>query len=99
MTITARDVLHVARLAELEVAEADLPNLTAQLDAIVAYVGQLAELTDGTTSASFVAGPSQVALRPDRVDPVPLARPPAAIAPDFRDGFFAVPRLSALDDG
>jgi aspartyl-tRNA(Asn)/glutamyl-tRNA(Gln) amidotransferase subunit C len=99
MTIRPDDVLHVAKLAELEVPDSDLARLTAELDAIVAYVGQLGELSSADGQAAFVAGPAQVALRPDRIDPIPLARPPAAFAPDFRDGFFAVPRLAALDDG
>jgi Asp-tRNA(Asn)/Glu-tRNA(Gln) amidotransferase C subunit len=30
--------------------------------------------------------------------PVPLARPPAAMAPEFREGFFLVPRHGAMED-
>jgi hypothetical protein len=31
-------------------------------------------------------------------DPVPLARPPASFAPEFRDGFFLVPRHGAMEE-
>jgi hypothetical protein len=32
------------------------------------------------------------------VNPIPLARPPAALAPEFADGFFLVPRHGAMED-
>jgi len=35
----------------------------------------------------------------DRLDPTPLERPPADIAPEFQEGFFLVPRLPAMEDG
>ena len=44
MTIGGAEVRHVARLAELAVAEADLPLLATQLEAIVEFVAQLAEV-------------------------------------------------------
>lgn len=88
----------MARLAELAVDGADLPALTAQLDRIVRFVAQLAEAGDGAGAGTFRAGPDRTPLRPDVVHPAPLARPPAAIAPEFVDGFFVVPRLGVLDE-
>jgi len=41
MKIGRDEVLHVARLAELAVAEEDLARLVGQLNAIVEYVAQL----------------------------------------------------------
>ena len=52
----------------------------------------------GEQAPPFVAGPERVALREDVVDPVPLARPPSEMAPEFIDGFFVVPRLGAMED-
>jgi aspartyl-tRNA(Asn)/glutamyl-tRNA(Gln) amidotransferase subunit C len=99
MSIRAEDVRKVAALAELEVREADLDTLTRELDRIVGYVGQLDALGATPASAPFHPGPERAALRADEVRPLPLARPPAEFAPDFREGFFSVPRLASLDEG
>jgi aspartyl-tRNA(Asn)/glutamyl-tRNA(Gln) amidotransferase subunit C len=98
MSVTARDVEQVARLAELAVEPAELPALTEQMDRIVGFVAQLAELSDLEGAPSYVAGPERTPLRPDVVEPADLARPPEAIAPEFIDGFFVVPRLGAMEE-
>jgi aspartyl-tRNA(Asn)/glutamyl-tRNA(Gln) amidotransferase subunit C len=97
MSIRREDVLHVARLAELDVAEADLPKLVDQMGGIVAFVEQLNEVPAGEQAPPFLAGPDRAPLREDKVDPIPLVRPPSAIAPDFTQGLFAVPRLGAME--
>jgi len=97
MSIRREDVLHVARLAELDVAEADLPRLVEQLGRIVGFVEQLNEVPAGEQAPPFLAGPAQVPLRADAVDAVPLLRPPSAFAPEFTQGLFAVPRLGAME--
>lgn len=99
MSIGRDDVLHVARLAELAVAESELPTLVQQLNRIVAFVEELNEVPAGDAAAEFVAGPDQVVLRPDVVRPVPLARTPEEMAPEFIGGFYVVPRLGAMDGG
>lgn len=98
MKVTADDVRHVAELAELAVDPAELPALTAQMDRIVEFVAQLGELGDLAGAGSFVAGPDAAPLRADEPRPGGLARPPAAIAPEFLDGFFVVPRLGAMEE-
>jgi aspartyl-tRNA(Asn)/glutamyl-tRNA(Gln) amidotransferase subunit C len=94
--IARADLLRVARLAELEVPEADAGELAAQLDRIVEYVAQLGDL-GLDPGPPFIPGPGSAPLRPDIVDPIPLARPPADLAPDFREGFFVVPRLAGME--
>ena len=97
MSIGPKDVLHVARLAELDVAEADLPKLVDQLNGIVAFVAQLDEVrAEGDPHAAFVAGPPRVALREDVPGSVPLQHPIAAFAPAFTDHLFTVPRHGAM---
>ena len=98
MRVSAQDVIHVARLAELAVDESELPTLTAQLDRIVSFVAQLAEVGDLEGAGTFQAGPDYTPLRPDVVNPILLARPPAAIAPEFIDGFFVVPKLGVMEE-
>ncbi len=99
MKIGREEVVQVARLAELAVAEDELPRLVEQMARIVDYVAQLSEVPAGEQAPPFVAGPDAVTLREDEVRPTLLSRSPAQMAPEFSQGFFAVPRLGAMEDG
>jgi aspartyl-tRNA(Asn)/glutamyl-tRNA(Gln) amidotransferase subunit C len=99
MSIGRKEVLHVARLAELAVGEEELDRLVDQMNRIVDYVARLDLVTADHIADPFLPGPASVALREDVPGPVPLARPPAAFAPEFRDGFFLVPRHGAMEEG
>lgn len=96
MRIGEAEVRHVARLAELAVAEADLPLLATQLEGIVAFVAQLGEVTLPAESLAVAVGPERLLLRDDVVDPIPMTHGPEAIAPVFIDGFFVVPKLGGM---
>jgi aspartyl-tRNA(Asn)/glutamyl-tRNA(Gln) amidotransferase subunit C len=98
MSIGRDEVLHVARLAELAVRDEDLARLVEQLNRIVDYVAQLDRVPAEDGADLFLPGPEQVELREDVPGSVPLARPPAALAPEFADGFFLVPRHGAMED-
>ncbi|HEU5039917.1 MAG TPA: Asp-tRNA(Asn)/Glu-tRNA(Gln) amidotransferase subunit GatC [Gemmatimonadales bacterium] len=98
MTIGRDEVRHVARLAELAVPEEELDRLVQQLNRIVEYVAQLDRLPAAAAVEPFLPGPRAVALREDAPGSVPLARPPAELAPEFADGFFLVPRHEAMED-
>ena len=97
MRIGKEEVVHVARLAELAVAESELPKLVEQLSRIVDFVAELNEVPADESAPPFQAGPARTPLREDVVAPVPLARAPAEIAPEFVGGFFVVPRLGAME--
>ncbi|MDX2261455.1 MAG: Asp-tRNA(Asn)/Glu-tRNA(Gln) amidotransferase subunit GatC [Gemmatimonadales bacterium] len=96
MKIGEAEVRHVARLAELAVAEADLPLLATQLEGIVTFVEQLSEVTLPPESSAVAVGPERLTLREDVVNPIPMAHGPEAIAPVFIDGFFVVPKLGGM---
>jgi aspartyl-tRNA(Asn)/glutamyl-tRNA(Gln) amidotransferase subunit C len=98
MSIGRDEVLHVAKLAELAVRDEELNRLVDQLNRIVDYVAQLNQVPGDRIADAFIPGPQSVSLRDDVINPVPLARPPAAIAPEFKDGFFLVPRHTAMED-
>jgi aspartyl-tRNA(Asn)/glutamyl-tRNA(Gln) amidotransferase subunit C len=97
MSIGRDEVLHVARLAEVAVREEELDRLVEQLNRIVEYVAQLDQVPADRMAAPFLPGPLSVELREDVPGPVPLARPPARLAPEFADGFFLVPRHGAME--
>jgi aspartyl-tRNA(Asn)/glutamyl-tRNA(Gln) amidotransferase subunit C len=98
MSIGRDEVLHVAKLAELAVREGELDRLVEQMNRIVDYVAQLDRVPANQTADPFLAGPQAVALRDDVEGAATLARPPAAMAPEFVDGFFLVPRHGAMED-
>ena len=99
MSIGREDVLHVAQLAELQVADAEVAPLVQQLNGIVAFVAQLSEAEIPASTPEFAVGPSMVTLRDDVVAPQPLARSAERMAPDWQDGFYVVPRLAHQEGG
>jgi aspartyl-tRNA(Asn)/glutamyl-tRNA(Gln) amidotransferase subunit C len=98
VSIGRDEVLHVARLAELAVGEDEVERLVQQMNRIMEYVAQLDQVSSDEQAAPFLPGPAHVPLRADTPGPVPLARPPAAMAPEFADGFFLVPRHGAMEE-
>ena len=98
MSIGLDEVLHVAKLAELAVREDELRRLVEQMSRIVEYVATLDEVPTDSQVETFRAGPESAPLREDVEATIPLARPPSAMAPEFKDGFFLVPRHEAMED-
>jgi len=98
VSIGKAEVVHIAKLAELAVSDEELPRLAEQLARIVSFVEELNHAPAEETAPAYLAGPTMTPLRPDIVDPVPLTRSPAEIAPAFVDGFFVVPRLGAMEE-
>jgi len=97
MGLSKREVLHVAHLGRIHLADGEVERFADQLSTIVEYVNQLSELdTDGVEPLAH-ALPIHNVLRPD--EPRPGLSTEAALggAPDAADGFFRVPRV--IDDG
>ncbi len=99
MSVTADEVRKIAHLAELEVAEDQLPELVSQMSRIVDYIAQLAQVPASEAAKPFVTGPDAIRFRADDVRPWPLAFGAKDLAPAFRNGFFLVPKLDAFGDG
>jgi aspartyl-tRNA(Asn)/glutamyl-tRNA(Gln) amidotransferase subunit C len=95
MPVTSADVLHVAALARLRLSPEEVQRLTVQLNDILAHVAELAEAdTTGVEPEPATTWPAR--LRGEAEPPVPLAFPPAQLAPAWEDPFFTVPRLAAM---
>ena len=91
MAITRETVLHVTKLARLELEDSEIDRMQKDLGNILEYVNSLAELD--TTS---VAETTQVAvlgapLRPDQVEPSLSNEAALSGAPRSVSGGFAVP--------
>ena len=91
MAITREDVLHVARLARLEIPDEEVEHVREQLGAILEAVGKVAELD--LSGVEPTSHPLQVVNAWAQDEPQPsLSREQAlANAPDPREGAFRVP--------
>ncbi len=93
MKLSTSEVGYVARLARLEISEAEKEKFTAQLNDILRYIDQLNELdTAGVEPMSHAIAVTN-AFREDR--PAPSLQPQEALAnaPDARGEFFRVPKV------
>ena len=96
MAITRDNVLHVAKLARLELSEAEIDKMQRDLDGILEYVNQLSELdttnVEATTQVAVVGAPfRRDEPRPSLPHDVALSQAPRSSS----DGF-AVPAF--VDD-
>jgi aspartyl-tRNA(Asn)/glutamyl-tRNA(Gln) amidotransferase subunit C len=93
MKITRVEVEHVARLARLELSEAELDTFTVQMDSILAYVEKLNALdTDGIVPTSH-AVPMENAFRPDQLRDAIGVDNALLNAPNHAESFFRVPKV------
>jgi aspartyl-tRNA(Asn)/glutamyl-tRNA(Gln) amidotransferase subunit C len=93
MSISRDDVLHVARLARLEIPDDEVERVRDQLGAILEAVGKVAELD--LTDVEPTSHPLDLVNVWDADEPRPsLSREDAlANAPDPSDGMFRVPSV------
>lgn len=93
MSISIRDVEHVANLARLELTEEEKVKYTEQLGAILAYAQKLNELdTEDVPQTSHVLPISNV-MRDDVPRPSTPIEKVMLNAPDEEDGQFRVPAV------
>ncbi len=93
MAITREDVLHVARLARLELAGDEVEQMREQLSAILEAVGKVAELDlEGVEPTAHPLDLVNV-LAEDEPRPSLPREKALANAPDPEDGFFGVPAV------
>jgi aspartyl-tRNA(Asn)/glutamyl-tRNA(Gln) amidotransferase subunit C len=95
MAIDRSDLSRIAELARLSLSEAEAERLTQDCQAILQYFETIRGIgADGDESeAAERAAP----LREDRTDCDPLEGRLDELAPAWRDGYFVLPRLPAMD--
>jgi aspartyl-tRNA(Asn)/glutamyl-tRNA(Gln) amidotransferase subunit C len=91
VAITRDEVLHVARLARLELTEDEVERFTAQLSAILEAVAKVSELDlSGVVPTAHPLDLVNVWAEDEPRPSIPV-EDALANAPDTEDGFFKVP--------
>ena len=92
-SITPAEVLHVARLARLELSEAELETMRAQLTSILTYIDRLKALDVTGVEPTSHAVPLLNVMRDDEVVPSFPQDEMLRNAPDRAGELFRVPRI------
>ena len=93
MSVDAKQVRHVARLARLALGDDEFARMVPELNNILGWVEQLAEVdTDGVEPLTAVID-NQLRLRDDVVNDGDIRDDILKNAPDAQHGFFAVPKV------
>ena len=93
MSVDAATVRRIAHLARIAVAENELENLRVELNAILAFVEQLAEVdVEGVEPMTSVT-PMTMKMREDEVTDGGIRDDVLKNAPATEDGFFLVPKV------
>jgi aspartyl-tRNA(Asn)/glutamyl-tRNA(Gln) amidotransferase subunit C len=93
LKLSTQDVEYVAKLARLDVTEAEKEKFTAQLNDILLYIDKLNELdTTGVVPMSHAIAVTN-AFREDKMVESLGTEKALANAPDARGEFFRVPKV------
>ena len=93
MSVTEKEVRHVAKLARLALSDAEIDEMVPELNNILGWVEQLGEVnTDGVEPLTAVID-LKLRLRDDVVTDGDVRDAVLRNAPDAQHGFFAVPKV------
>jgi aspartyl-tRNA(Asn)/glutamyl-tRNA(Gln) amidotransferase subunit C len=93
MSITVKDVEHVANLARLELSEQEKEQFAGQLNAILQYADKLNELDTADVEPTSHVLPLFNVMRDDEVRASLSIEDVLANAPEEEDGQFKVPAV------
>jgi aspartyl-tRNA(Asn)/glutamyl-tRNA(Gln) amidotransferase subunit C len=94
VAVSAGDLARMAGLARLRLSPAQTGAMLSDLNSILEHMETLAAIDTSGVETGVGIGAEGLPLRSDDGPPVPLARPATDLAPESRDGFLIVPRLS-----
>lgn len=93
MSVTLKDVEHIAELARLKFSKEELENFTHQLNQILEYMDKLNELdTENVEPLSYPVEGNNI-FREDELKPSISREEALRNAPDSDDEFFKVPKV------
>ena len=93
MSVDTQQVRHIAKLARIAMSDAEVEAMVPELNAIIGWVEQLAEVdTDGVEPLTAVIQ-QKLRLRQDAVTDGDCRDAVLANAPEGQHGFFAVPKV------
>lgn len=84
---------NLSLLAQIAIADADLPAFAARLQADMDFLGQLDQVDITDVEPMTMTEITPLPLRKDEVTEGEDAEAILANAPDAREGFFAVPKM------
>lgn len=93
MRIAAETILHIARLAQLELTPDELERVRRDLDSILTYVEQLAELDTSNVTPTTHILDLATPLRNDEVRDVLRVDEVVRNAPEHTDSSMVVPKV------
>ncbi len=95
MTITQKDVEHVARLARLSLTAEEKELYRAQLESILGYVEKLKQLDTDNVAPTLHVLPLSNVWRKDKAEPNRLSTPDELLAnaPEREGPFFKVKKV------
>ncbi|HEX8839126.1 MAG TPA: Asp-tRNA(Asn)/Glu-tRNA(Gln) amidotransferase subunit GatC [Sphingomicrobium sp.] len=93
MSVSSEQVRHIAKLARIGMSDAEIDALVPELNNILGWVEQLAEVnTDGVEPLTAVIE-QKLRLREDQITDGNIREAVLANAPEAQHGFFAVPKV------
>jgi aspartyl-tRNA(Asn)/glutamyl-tRNA(Gln) amidotransferase subunit C len=93
MAVDIETVRRVAHLARMAVTEDEIKGLGRELNAILAFVGQLADIDVTGVEPMTSVTPMVMKMRRDEVNDGGIADAVLANAPEREDHFFVVPKV------
>ncbi|PIS31325.1 Asp-tRNA(Asn)/Glu-tRNA(Gln) amidotransferase GatCAB subunit C [Candidatus Saganbacteria bacterium CG08_land_8_20_14_0_20_45_16] len=93
MSVSKKDVEHVAKLARLGLTEEEKELFTTQLSSILDYAKNLNKLDTKNVPPTSHAIPMKNVLREDQVIPCTNTQDIVANGPEIEDNMFKVPRI------
>jgi aspartyl-tRNA(Asn)/glutamyl-tRNA(Gln) amidotransferase subunit C len=93
MSVDALTVRRIARLARIAVADDEIEHLQGELNAILAFVEQLAEVNVEGVEPMTSVTPMAMKMRADAVTDGDNAEAVLANAPQSEDDFYLVPKV------
>ena len=93
MAVDIETVRRVAHLARMAVTEDEIEGLGRELNAILAFVGQLADIDVTGVEPMTSVTPMVMKMRRDEVNDGGIADAVLANAPEREDHFFVVPKV------